>query len=171
MDRILIVANTFSVSVVFRYSLLKKLIAADKLQGVVSLTRDYESLLKSVDFQFYPRPLQSFAFIWYRLMKDPSTIVIHSFTHPANLAVTISSVLFRKKAILTITGMGRGFNKSGIYGFSLRNLIRLFYFFSQFFVEAIIVQNSDDFQEIRRLLVSNFRNKLFHTNGSGVPLD
>lgn len=171
MNQIVLLANTFSVTMVFRRSLVARLQRADRLRGIFSLRRDYQSLdLNEIEF-FYPKKSQSVWSGWFFLMRDPSVRVVHSFTHSANLLAVLSAIVFRKKVVLTVTGMGLAFGYEGVKGFIMRSLIRTFYYFAQFFSSATIVQNQDDFLEINRLLHKGFKSRLFVTAGSGIPLN
>lgn len=171
MNRVLIIANTFSVSILFRSSLLTKLEDRKRLKGIYATGRDYQSLVGSKIKAFYPKPTQSSFCCLLNLLKDPHVSVLHSFTHIGNLIGIFGALFFQKKVVLTVTGMGRAFNHSGLLGFLCRVGVRTFYFFAHFFASAIIVQNSDDYRELERLVLKRFLPRLLMTAGSGIPLD
>ena len=171
MSKVILLANTFAVTLVFRRSLVTKLHRAGHLSGIFSISRDYQSLGLTEIECFYPKEMHSTWLSWFYLMRDPSVRVIHSFTHLANLLAVCSAIILRKKVVMTVTGMGRAFNHSGLLGSICRFGVRTFYFFAHFFASAIIVQNSDDYRELERLVLKRFLPRLFITAGSGIPLD
>lgn len=171
MSRIVILANTFSVTMVFRRSLVDKLQRAGHLRGIFSIRRDYQTLGLTEVQCFYPKESQSAWVSWFCLMRDPSVQVIHSFTHLANFLAVCSGIIFRKKVVLTVTGMGQAFGYEGIKGVLIRSLVRSFYYGSQFFSSATIVQNQDDFSELDRLFHKGYLARLLLTPGSGIPLN
>ena len=171
MSQILIIANTFSVSILFRSSLLRKLGRAGKLKGVYSMRRDYSSLQGLKTTCFYPAPDERPLSCLFRLLRDPKLEILHSFTHLGNVIAIFGALVFRKKAVLTVTGMGRSFNYPGVVGLICRNGIRAFYFVAQFSADAIIVQNQDDYNELHGRTLLPYRLRLMKTAGSGIPLD
>lgn len=164
-----IFANTLSASMVFRGSLIRKLYEAGALYAVFALKRDFypsDSLIEMPTDEAD----SSYAFIGDIFdLHNKDIDIIHSFTHSANIVACVIALVFRKKLVMTVTGMGRLFGVKGVSGFLCRNLIRCFYFFSQFVAQVIIVQNQDDFIEIERLVVPFSRCMIRITPGSGIP--
>lgn len=171
MSQVLIIANTFSVSILFRSSLLKKLGERKMLKGIFATARDYQSLDGYEIGAYFPKPGQSFFGVLKHLTEDSGVSVIHSFTHMGNLVAIFAAIFGRKKLVLSVTGMGRGFNHPGFLGIITRFGMRLFYFFAHYFASAIIVQNTDDYVEFKRLVRQRFVPRLLKTAGSGIPLD
>ena len=106
-------------------------------------------------------------------LRTSKTFIFHGFTHTSNFIGVLAALfsLGQIPVICTITGMGRAFSYGGVAGSIIRNSIRLLYFFAQFFVRVIIVQNKDDYLEVRRLLISPSRCIVLKTAGSGIPTD
>lgn len=151
--KVLICSNTSSSTYTFRRDLLLKLDDKDQLLGIFSIKEDY--YLKKHDIKFL-KAISS-------VMKSPTPVLIHGFTHAGNIVAALISILTVSSLILTVTGMGRAFSADSPKKKLQRAILWCFYKICILMNAKLIVQNTDD----RSFFMKMGAKHIYLTRGSG----
>jgi len=176
-ERVVIISNTLSSTLVFRQTLVEKLHRLGRLAFILSTSNDREFIDDNGDG--YQIVVLAGSTLVKKFISFKQTVkrcrklnvrIFHGFTHLGNLVATLLWFFVGGKLVLNVTGMGRAFSSSGFRYSILRSFILLFYSSVQFFVKNVIVQNQDDKRLLSKVFLSNMQDKICVTNGSGIDL-
>ena len=185
MDKntVVLVGNSSGGMYVFRGDLIRAL-SGLSINVVVVCPKEYyskdlsricttvyvDSLSKSLNPILLIKSILSICFI----VKKYSPLIVHSFTHQANLACMLSYPLvtfFASKKVCffsTITGLGDAYIKHDIGHKFIRLILNIAYRLWSYFCMKIFVQNVQDFDHLRCLPLINHNAISLQPYGSGI---
>jgi len=179
--KVLMIVNTDGALYGFRKPILKKLISlGHKVVSISSESRYFDSIkalgVKPIALDFARHsvsPVQNFRLIiqLYRLIKQQSPDIVHSFTHKPAIYGTVGAWLSGVRGIfVTITGLGTLFMHDDFKTRLMRLLLIFQYKFALKFATTVFFQNPDDraYFISKKIIDSK---KAVLTFGSGVDLE